>query len=182
MTFYFYLFFSIFFFLIRSKFLSFLSIFSIFLGCLSFLLRLSLAQTKLGSDTTYGTSHPDLSDIAVPEYGHARQHRLTLRGHEANPGPQTVLSLILILSKVFPQKLDRVSPVSGHRGKPVIPCAVIKHRRQDIHFILNALKHCRGLNINNKDPLAQRKLYLSFLMQRELNTSHFYFITNSSTN
>ena len=79
------------FFLILSKFLSFLSIFSIFL------IEALTSKTKLGSDTTCGAPHPDLSDTAVPGYGHARRHRLKPRGRETNPGPPMVLSMFLII-------------------------------------------------------------------------------------
>ena len=46
-------------------FLSFFSIFSILFSYLSFLLRLSLAQAKLGSVIPYGATHLDLSDTTV---------------------------------------------------------------------------------------------------------------------
>ena len=56
--------------------------------------------------------------------------KLTRAPDGAKPGSNLFL-------RYFSKKSDRVSPISGPRGKPVIPCAVIKHRRQDIHNILN---------------------------------------------
>ena len=51
-----------------------------------------------------GAPHLDLSDTAVLEYGHARQHRLKPWERETNLGPRTVLSLVLIFSMIFPPK------------------------------------------------------------------------------